>query len=49
MDRPMAPAAYVADDGLIGHQWEEKALVLPRLDPSVGEFQGGEVGRGRRP
>jgi hypothetical protein len=22
MDRPMAVAAYVAEDGLVGHQWE---------------------------
>jgi len=35
MDRPMAPAAYVAEDGFVGHQWEEKPLVLPRLDPPV--------------
>jgi len=44
----MAPAAYVAEDGLVWHQWKEKPLVLPRLDPppSVGECPGGEVGRG---
>ena len=24
----MALAAYVAEDGLVGHQWEERALVL---------------------
>jgi hypothetical protein len=24
----MAPAAYVAEDDLVGHQWEEKPLVL---------------------
>jgi hypothetical protein len=24
----MAPAAYVAEDGLVGHQWEERPLVL---------------------
>jgi len=35
MDRPMAPAAYVAEDGLVGHQWKEKPLVLPRLDTLV--------------
>jgi len=29
----MAPAAYVAEVGLVGHQLEEKPLVLPRLDP----------------
>ena len=24
----LSPAAYVAEDGLIGHQWEESLLVL---------------------
>jgi hypothetical protein len=28
MERPMASAAYVAEDGLSGHQWEERFLVL---------------------
>jgi hypothetical protein len=27
----MALAAYVAEDGLVGHQWEERLLVLWRL------------------
>jgi hypothetical protein len=31
----MAPAAYVAEDGLVGHQWEERPLVLRRLDVPV--------------
>jgi hypothetical protein len=31
----MAPAAYVAEDGLVGHQWEERSLVLGRLDAPV--------------
>jgi len=35
LDRPMAPAAYVGKDSLVGHQWEEKPLVLQRLDPPV--------------
>lgn len=35
MDRHMAPAAYVAEDGLVGHGWEEKPLVLAMLDPPV--------------
>jgi len=35
MDIPMAPAAYVAEYGLLGHQWEEKPLVRPRLDHPV--------------
>jgi len=37
----MAPTAYVAEDGLVGHQWEEKPLVLP----CMGECQGREAGR----
>ena len=24
----MAPVTYVAEDGLVGHQWEERSLVL---------------------
>jgi len=45
----MAPVAYVAEDGLVGHQWEEKLLVLPRLDPPrVKECQSEEVEKGRR-
>jgi len=35
MNRPMAPAVYVAEDCLLGYQREEKPLVLPRLDPTV--------------
>ena len=31
----IAPAAYVAEDGLVWHQWEGKALVLCRLDAPV--------------
>lgn len=31
----MASAAYAAEDEIVGHQWVEKPLVLPRLDPSV--------------
>ena len=27
----MSLAAYVAEDGLVGHQWEERPLVLRRL------------------
>jgi hypothetical protein len=25
---PMAPAAYIAEDDIVGHQWEEKPLGL---------------------
>ena len=26
MEELMAPVAYVAEDGLVGHQWEENTL-----------------------
>ena len=32
---PMAPATYAAEDGLVRHQWEERFLVLGRLDAPV--------------
>ena len=44
MDGPMAPAAYVAEDGLVGHQWEEKPSVLSRLDAAVQGDRRGWVG-----
>jgi hypothetical protein len=28
MEQPIAPATYVAEDSLIGHQWEKRPLVL---------------------
>jgi hypothetical protein len=31
----MTPAAYVAQNGLVEHQWEERPLVLGRLDAPV--------------
>jgi hypothetical protein len=31
---PIAPVSYVAEDGLVGDQWEETPLVLRRLDTS---------------
>ncbi len=31
----MAPAAYVAEDGLVGHQWEERPLVCFYLQLTV--------------
>jgi hypothetical protein len=31
----MASATYVAEDVLVGHQWEERPLVLGRLDAPV--------------
>ena len=27
----MSLVVYLAEDGLVGHQWEERPLVLPRL------------------
>jgi hypothetical protein len=35
MEEPMVPAIYVAEDGLFGHQWEKRLLVLWRLDAPV--------------
>jgi hypothetical protein len=42
MEGTMAPASYVAVDGLVGHQWEESPWCLQ--GPSVGECQGGKRG-----
>ena len=40
-------AAYVAEDGLVSHQWEERPLGLANfICPSTGEHQGQEVGVG---
>jgi hypothetical protein len=37
-------AAYVAEDGLVGHHWEERPLGLANfICPSTGECQGQEV------
>ena len=35
MEGPMALAAYVAEDGLIGHQWEDCPLGLRGFDTPV--------------
>jgi hypothetical protein len=43
----MTLAAYVAEDGLVGHCWEERPLGLANfICPSTGERQGQEVGVG---
>jgi hypothetical protein len=50
----VSPVAYVAEDGLVGHQWEERPLVLGRSYASVQgnararnwEWVGWEVGQG---
>ena len=40
-------AAYVTEDGLVGHHWEERTLGLANfICPSTGESQGQEVGVG---
>ena len=38
----MALAAYVAEDGLVGHQWEKRPLVLQR---SYAPVQGKDRSR----
>ena len=36
---------YVAEDGLVGHHWEERPLSLANfICPSTGKCQGQEVG-----
>ena len=37
--------AYVSEDGLVGHHWEERPFGLANfICPSTGECQGNEVG-----
>ena len=44
----MSLTTYVAEDGLVGHQYEENPLGLRRFDcPSAGECQGWKEGVGR--
>jgi hypothetical protein len=41
----MSLAAYVAEDGLVGHHWEGKPLGIANfICPSTGECQGQEAG-----
>jgi hypothetical protein len=43
----MSLAAYGAEDGLVGHHWEERLLGLVNvICPSTGEHQGHDVGVG---
>jgi hypothetical protein len=43
----MSLAAYVAEDGLVGHHWEERTLGLANfICLSTGERQGQELGVG---
>ena len=52
MNYPVPPelvtlAAYVAEDGLVSHHWEERLLGLAKfICPSTGDHQGQEVGVG---
>jgi hypothetical protein len=40
-------AAYVSEDGLVGHHWEERPLGLANfICLGTGEHQGQEVGVG---
>jgi hypothetical protein len=46
MNQPelMSLAAHVAEDGLVGHHWEEKPLGIAKfICPSTWERQGQEV------
>jgi hypothetical protein len=41
-------AAYVAEDGLVSHHWEEKLLGISNfICPNTEECQGQEMGVGR--
>ena len=42
----MAPAVYVAEDGLVGHQWVKRPLMCEGSMPQCREFEGGEAGVG---
>ena len=43
----LAPATYVAEDGLVSYQWEERPLVLWRLYVSVqGNARANQAGVG---
>jgi hypothetical protein len=41
----MSLAAYVAEDGLVGHHWERETLGLSKIIcPRTGKCQGQEAG-----
>ena len=42
----MAPAAYVAEDGLVEHQWKERPLGLKMLDTQCRGIPGQGIGNG---
>jgi hypothetical protein len=35
MEGTRTPAAYIVEEGLVRHQWEERPLVFGRLDALV--------------
>jgi hypothetical protein len=37
LDGPMAPTAYVAEEGLVKHQWKERLLVI---EGSMSQYRG---------
>jgi len=41
----MAPATYVAENGLGGNQWEERPLIVSRLDAQCRGMSGWGGGR----
>jgi hypothetical protein len=44
----MSLAAYISEDGLVGHQWKERHIGHANfICLSTGERQGQEVGAGR--
>jgi hypothetical protein len=43
----MSLAAYVSEDGLVGHHWKERPIGQANfICPSTGECQGQKVGMG---
>jgi len=44
MDRPMAPTAYVAEDGLVGHQMGGEALGPAKAGPPKCRGMSGQGG-----
>jgi hypothetical protein len=45
MEGPIALAPYVAEDNLVGHQWEKRPLDLKVFDAQCREMPGQEDGR----
>ena len=46
MERAMAPAEYVAEDGVIGRQWEVQSLGLRLFNAQCRRMPGQEDGSG---